>query len=392
MRIHKLSGRCLLALPVIVFGVCATLKADGLTPTEKSEINAGTPGLFAKSDSFYVDFTQLKDTEYSFPVPGGKVSASRRGLDICAAKGAEVKAMFSGKVRLAWTLPSHGNVVVVRHGNGLETVYGGNAKNLVKAGDLVAAGQTIATVGEKGGKGLLLFEIMVNGCNINPRTLIHTGRQELYRHVYKFTKRGRTVAVAVEDNDAYSPKDGPVDIGREFTADEQSIVSTATPGLFAKSGSITIDFSRYGENDWRYPLPGAKVISNYGGRRGHTGVDLKTKPNDSIYAAFEGRVRFARRYGGYGNAIVIRHASGLETLYSHNSVNLARVGGWVKAGQPIALTGRTGHATTEHLHFEIRVNGKAYDPALIFDHDKGELKKVRLVVRKSGRASVSRAE
>jgi murein DD-endopeptidase MepM/ murein hydrolase activator NlpD len=45
-----------------------------------------------------------------------------------------------------------------------------------------------------------------------------------------------------------------------------------------------------------------------------------------------------------------------------------KVGDRVKAGDVIALTGRTGRATTEHLHFETRINGKAYDPSRFFDH------------------------
>ena len=381
-------------LLIVTAGIPAVLLADNFTPAEKREINVDTPGLFEKSKSFSVDFTTLKESEYSFPLAGGKASASTRGLKISAAKGDKVKAMFGGTVRLARTLPSHGNVIVIRHNNGLETVYGGNSKNLVKVGEHVNAGQEIAVIGENGTEGLLLFEIMVNGCNINPKTLIKTNSRELYKHVYKFTKRGKLVDIDIEDEEAYNEIDenSPVDMEREFTDKEQSIVSAKTPELFEKSNTITINFAKYGENDWCYPLPGSKVISNYGGKRRHSGVDLKTKPNDSICAAFAGRVRFSKRYSGYGNVVVLRHASGLETLYSHNSKNLVKVGDWVKAGQVIALTGRTGRATTEHLHFEIRVNGRAYNPALIFDHPERALKKVKLVVNKSGRISVSKAK
>ena len=65
------------------------------------------------------------------------------------------------------------------------------------------------------------------------------------------------------------------------------------------------------------------------------------------------------------------------------------MGDWVKAGQVIALTGRTGRATTEHLHFEIRINGRAYNPSLLFDHTNHCLKKVKLVANKSGNISVT---
>lgn len=114
-----------------------------------------------------------------------------------------------------------------------------------------------------------------------------------------------------------------------------------------------------------YPLPGAKVISPYHNNRGghrHTGVDLKTRPNDPIYAVFDGVVTMSKNYYGYGKCIIIKHADGTETLYSHNSKNYVKEGEKVKGGQKIALTGKTGRATTEHLHFEVRKNGKPVNP------------------------------
>jgi murein DD-endopeptidase MepM/ murein hydrolase activator NlpD len=127
---------------------------------------------------------------------------------------------------------------------------------------------------------------------------------------------------------------------------------------------------------WCYPLPGAKVISAYGarGRHGHSGTDLKTKPNDNILAAFDGEVVFSGMYHGYGNLIRIKHSNGLETYYSHNSKNLVKVGDHVKAGDVIALTGRTGRATTEHLHFETRINGRHVNSARFFDHTTHQLR------------------
>ena len=127
---------------------------------------------------------------------------------------------------------------------------------------------------------------------------------------------------------------------------------------------------------WCYPLPGAKVISPYGARggRSHSGTDLKTKPNDNILAAFDGEVVFSGNYYGYGNLIRIKHDNGLETYYSHNSKNLVKQGDHVKAGDVIALTGRTGRATTEHLHFETRINGQSVNSARFFDHTTHQLR------------------
>ena len=142
----------------------------------------------------------------------------------------------------------------------------------------------------------------------------------------------------------------------KFSDMEVNHVRVATPGLFAKENCIMLDLNSLSRN-YSFPLPGGKVISGYGTRGGHSGDDIKTCARDTIRAAFDGVVRMAKPYGAYGNVIVIRHPNGLETVYSHNVKNLVKSGDAVKAGKAIALTGRTGRATTEHLHFETRING-----------------------------------
>lgn len=119
------------------------------------------------------------------------------------------------------------------------------------------------------------------------------------------------------------------------------------------------------------PVPGY-ITSPYGYRRRfrrmHKGVDLKVNIGDTVYAAFDGRVRitnFERR--GYGNYVVVRHTNDLETVYGHLSAFLVEPGTYVKAGDPIALGGNTGRSTGPHLHFETRYMGYAINPCAIFD-------------------------
>ncbi|MDE6269439.1 MAG: peptidoglycan DD-metalloendopeptidase family protein [Muribaculaceae bacterium] len=119
------------------------------------------------------------------------------------------------------------------------------------------------------------------------------------------------------------------------------------------------------------PVPGY-LTSPYGYRRRfrrmHKGVDLKVNIGDTVYAAFDGRVRitnFERR--GYGNYVVLRHTNDLETVYGHLSKFLVEPDQYVKAGQPIALGGNTGRSTGPHLHFETRYMGYAINPCAIFD-------------------------
>ena len=143
------------------------------------------------------------------------------------------------------------------------------------------------------------------------------------------------------------------------------------------------------DKDYSFPLPGGKVISNYGRGNGrHTGIDIKTFAKDTIRSAFDGVVRMSKPYSAYGNVIVVRHNFGLETIYSHNFKNLVQSGDTVKAGQPIALTGRTGRATTEHLHFETRVNGQPFNPNIVFNMDARALRKECILCTKNGNSIV----
>jgi murein DD-endopeptidase MepM/ murein hydrolase activator NlpD len=139
-------------------------------------------------------------------------------------------------------------------------------------------------------------------------------------------------------------------------------------------GGLEINIEKL-RSDFTYPVLG-KLISDYGMRRGrrHTGIDLKAAHEDTVRAAFPGVVRMSKLYSSYGNIVVIRHYNGLETVYSHNSKNLVVPDDVVYSGQPIALAGRTGRATTEHLHFEVRAAGEPIDPKLLIDPESMALR------------------
>ena len=115
-----------------------------------------------------------------------------------------------------------------------------------------------------------------------------------------------------------------------------------------------------------------RVTSNYGYRakfgRMHKGIDLGIRSNDTIYAAYDGKVRLTSYEArGYGNYIIIRHPNELETVYGHLNKSLVKPNQVVKAGQPIGLGGSTGRSTGPHLHFETRYMGYAINPSAIFD-------------------------
>lgn len=120
------------------------------------------------------------------------------------------------------------------------------------------------------------------------------------------------------------------------------------------------------------------VTSNYGYRkrfgRMHKGMDIHIKNNDTIYAAFDGKVRLTNYEAkGYGNYVILRHPNKLETVYGHLNKFLVKPNQVVKAGQPIALGGSTGRSTGPHLHFETRYMGYAINPQAIVDYPNGRL-------------------
>lgn len=361
------------------------------TAAEQQQVSIATPGLFAQSQAFNVDFEIFRAKEYSFPLPVGKASLINGNsvMRISTAKGDAVKAMFDGYVRLSRKTESMGNVIVIRHDNGLETVYANNAENLVKVGQSIDAGQTIAIVGTREGETYCDFSIMVNGARINPETIIELKSHKLRRQTVQFRKEGNRIGIKViggkdssvskndRNNKETNKKSGSSRGDHAMTLDPDEVYDP-----FTITNTFLLDLEKIEEKAWAYPLPDARVISPYGGARRHSGVDLKTKPNDEIYAAFDGVVVASGPYYGYGNCIRIKHAYGLETLYSHQSKNMVKKGDKVKAGQVIGLTGRTGRATTEHLHFEVSFDGKRLDPAIIFDHSNHKLKAATLHLTK----------
>ncbi|MBQ5889188.1 MAG: peptidoglycan DD-metalloendopeptidase family protein [Bacteroidaceae bacterium] len=152
----------------------------------------------------------------------------------------------------------------------------------------------------------------------------------------------------------------------------------------AMPDSFRIDLRHYA-----MPTSNTKVTDVFGYRprrkRVHQGLDIKVQIGDTIYAAFDGKVRitaFQRR--GYGHYVVIRHNNGIETLYAHLSKKLVKENQNVKSGDPIGLGGNTGRSSGSHLHFETILMGKSIDPAAMFDFKNQKVTGENYIYRKPG--------
>jgi len=131
------------------------------------------------------------------------------------------------------------------------------------------------------------------------------------------------------------------------------------------------------KKDVAFSIPvSGRISSGFGNRfhpidkrvKFHAGLDIAVPKGTEVGAAADGVVTFAGPSGGYGNLVIVKHPDGRETRYGHLSRLMVSVDAEVKAGEPIALSGSTGKSTGPHLHFEVRENGQAVDPAKIISN------------------------
>lgn len=108
---------------------------------------------------------------------------------------------------------------------------------------------------------------------------------------------------------------------------------------------------------------GSRVHPIFGTTRNHYGIDLNGSRGDPISAAASGVVLSAGWMSGYGNTVVISHGDGYTTLYAHQDELLVSSGDTVSGGDVIGRLGSTGWSTGPHLHWEVRVDGVAVNPA-----------------------------
>lgn len=109
----------------------------------------------------------------------------------------------------------------------------------------------------------------------------------------------------------------------------------------------------------------------------HSGIDFKGPMGSPIFAAATGHVSFAGRKSGYGNCVEITHANGIVTRYAHLSRIDVAVGQPIEAGETLGGLGSTGRSTGPHLHFEVRINGRAVNPRPFLETAPNVLKEAR---------------
>lgn len=160
----------------------------------------------------------------------------------------------------------------------------------------------------------------------------------------------------------------PDKLGGNTSAGQQRLTSS-----LSKDNAVLAAVPSTKEVLWKgkfeYPVKNPVVTDTYGYTRltvattiSHKGTDFRAPIGTPVYAMNSGIVRIARNFTAYGNAVVIDHGYGVQTLYMHMSELSVREGDRVEKGQLLGKSGDTGYVQGPHLHLSVKVGGISIDP------------------------------
>ena len=154
-------------------------------------------------------------------------------------------------------------------------------------------------------------------------------------------------------------KDAKTKIEKQNT----NIIKNIRKVVIVSTSSSSNASAMLGSLSFRRPLNSSRISAGYLGYPGHRGIDFPSPQGTPVMAAEAGTVTTVLYSNkSYGNRVIIDHGNGISTLYGHNSIISVSLGQKVSKGQTIAGVGSTGNSTGNHVHFEIRINGKPINP------------------------------
>ncbi len=165
-------------------------------------------------------------------------------------------------------------------------------------------------------------------------------------------------ALLAENRDAGCTKNQKTEILNEKTAKR-----TVASAIIGKKDPLVPELA--------FPVKGGVLTSPFGYRWGrlHKGLDIAAPIGKSVLACADGRVIFTgsrKKFRRYGNTVLVDHGRGVYTYYAHLNDITVKKNQNVRKGQKIAMVGNTGRSTGPHLHLEVRVTNKMYNPLAYF--------------------------
>lgn len=155
----------------------------------------------------------------------------------------------------------------------------------------------------------------------------------------------------------YVKKPTPVVVAKKSTSSGNNGSIGSSKNVNSPSSKVDIGMSLV------RPVNG-RISCRYGYQRSyyHTGLDIAAPNGTAIRAAASGTVTYCGYHYSYGNLLIVTHGNGVQTYYAHCSRFYTSLGASVSQGQTIAAVGSTGNSTGNHLHLEVRLNGRAQNP------------------------------
>lgn len=178
----------------------------------------------------------------------------------------------------------------------------------------------------------------------------------------KGLRAGTKIYIPFEENPNWNrpPQERVLAVSHEDPYEDADVRPTSSKGVVSKS-DFEIPLVKY-----LWPVKG-RVSSYFGKRHGnfHEGIDIAAPKGTKIQASRSGHVIYAsNKISGYGNLVIIRHSDAYATVYAHLSEIQVKKGQFVSKGSRIGKVGMTGHATSPHLHFEVRKGQVPINPIL----------------------------
>lgn len=370
-----------------ILAVLSLCSANALAPDTDFSIEENTSyalkadsTVFGDDSVFTIALDSIQPEHYSTPLRQAKLTFITDGsMRACSSTDKYVRSIFDGTISMVERHNKHRQTIVVDYDNGLQSVYSELRQPQVHAGEHVRAGQVIALADNKNKKRYTTSVTFYVGIEPIKASYIFNAANGKLQDEMLYCKLHNGKFISTTAN--------YLEYSKAVARTRRIMVTSLSP--FERHCNVSsLNLLDLSPLHWCYPLVNSYVTSPYNVEREredsttyhHTGVDIKTHINrDSIHAAFDGIVESASGREGYGNCVVIRHAMGLETLYGHLTCFFIKKGDRVKAGQVIGLTGATGHATGDHLHFEILHQGQRINPALFFNHKTHQLQAARIL-------------
>jgi murein DD-endopeptidase MepM/ murein hydrolase activator NlpD len=279
------------------------------------------------------------------PMVKGPISSALDALDKASPKtSAKPEQKDAAPTRSATERPALRGAMAAPTGPDLTPT--GNLASLVTSLDRLEAAQVglASAVGERAKREARRLETLASNIGLSPARLAKASAQS--------AEGGPFIPLSLD------PNTSPFD--RELLRHQDDVVRADRLRRILASAPLGRPVSASAEQSSGF---GSRIDPFLGRAAPHTGVDFRDAPGAPVFATAPGKVVAAGSNGGYGLMVEIDHGNGITTRYAHLSTIIVQEGQSVPAKKVIGRVGSTGRSTGPHLHYEVRIDDDAVDPA-----------------------------